>query len=1116
MCNSEVVHLHVHSDYSILDGFATVDEIIDRALAIGSRAVAITDHGNLHAAAELYFKAKDKNIKPIIGCEFYYVHSDNFDNTRDNYHLLLIAYNRQGYKNLLELSRLSYEIGFYYKPRINKKLLESYRDGLICTTGCIESVVPKLFLNGYVDEAEKVFLYFLDLFGKDYYIELQYHGLLSQVKVNKYLIDLHRRYGVPLVATNDTHYAYKEHYQFHDVMLAIQTNAKIDTPGRLRFTDDSQNLSSEFYIKSAEEMMQNDIFKEYPESIKNTIEIAEKCERDTMIVFDRMLMPVLNNYVINRDNFREKVIEIAKNKLGDKYNEEVEKRLLYEISVIEKLGFVDYFIVVSYIVDIARQNNIRVGPGRGSAGGSMVAYALGITEINPMEYNLLFERFLNPDRVSPPDIDIDFEDSERDRLISILQDIFGRDNVAHIATFGRIGIRMGLRDVGRVYDVPRSKIDDIIDYYFPSKPMAFEEVLEHIKESNKKDSFDALLIQNAAKGKTFGDILDIAKSLNNRIRQVGMHASGILITPEPVHTIMPTFIVKKDKVSKKVVQFEYEYVEKMGGLKVDILGLSTLSVIKNVLNRLQNEGVYIDLSTISLKDQKVYELFSRGLTGGIFQFESEGMKSYLKELKPDSIYDLIAMNALYRPGPMEQIPTYIRRKHGQETVTYPDPRTETILKETYGIIVYQEQVMQIAQVIANYTLAEADLLRRAIGKKNKEIIEQNRNTFIERAIKNNVNEDTAKHIFHLIEQFADYGFNKSHATAYAYLAYQTAYLKTYYPEIYISEIINTYKDDRDYIKKILYECEIMNIRVIGPKLLSQKNTTSKDNTVILGLNMIKDIGDSNAEDLMSIKLVGNKSIDYANITRSINKRTREALIKAGVLDNYIQNRNLDDTPQMPTLFDTAQLSKQNKNDTLIIEHIKNEIDSITRLTSKKFRMPAVILYGQTPSILSQTRIEDFFKKYNTKNEIHTIAMLCNVTKRNNITKLTLSDDFGLYSLETTIRHIPDVLIGKHCFCTISQTQIGLRVTHIDPWNRLIKDKRFITYVDIPMYEVNESLLELFKRKIKENTKNEGNLIINIVNIDKKERDIVPILPEYLIDIDDDIAYSFRVWARFIG
>ena len=1112
MRRSEIVHFHVHSDYSILDGFATVDEIIDRAIEIGSRAVAITDHGNLHAAAELYFKAKNKNIKPIIGCEFYYIHSDTFENTREMRHLLLIAYNKEGYQNLLELSRLSYEVGFYYKPRINKSLLERYNRGLICTTGCIESVIPNLILSDRIEEAEKTLLYFNDLFHGRYYIEIQDHQLYKQAKLNKHLIDFHRKYKIPLLATNDTHYAYVHQAEPHDVMLAIQTNSKISDLNRLRFTYDNGNLNPNFYIKSAEELMRERIYLEYPESIKNTIDLAERCESDTMKVFEKMLMPKIEGYHISSHNFRSYVIQSAKERLGTAYNEEVEQRILYELSVIEKLGFVDYFIVVSYIVNLARNVGIWVGPGRGSVGGSMVAYALSITDINPMQYGLLFERFLNPDRVSPPDIDIDFEDSERDRLIELLRQVFGNDNVLHIATFGRIGMRMSLRDVGRVFDVPRQKIDEIIDTYFPQKQINLEELYKHLKEKQLLDKFDLLIKQSATKEKTFQDIIEIADKLTNRIRHVGMHASGILITPEPAHTLMPTFIVKKDNVAKKVVQFEYEYVEKMGGLKVDILGLSTLSVMKKVINRLNQDGIEVDMINIDLYDRKVYELFSSGLTGGIFQFESDGMRAYLKELKPDSIYDLIAMNALYRPGPLEQIPIYIRRKHKQEPISYPDPRTEPILKETYGIIVYQEQVMQIAQVIANYTLAEADLLRRAIGKKIKEIIEENRAKFIERAIANNVPRDVAKHIFHLIEQFADYGFNKSHATAYAYLAYQTAYLKTYYPEIYMSEIINTYKDSRDYIKRILYECEMMNIRVVAPSLPANKYTTSKNNSIILGLNVIKDIGDSNAEYIEKIQLTNDKSVDFRLISRTLNKKTKEALAKAGILDNYVKDRKTIELENMPTLFSLAPIQETNKSKD--IDNIKEEIEALTRLTSTKYRMPLIIFYENMPSFLSFVRIEEFFKKYSKDNTLYTVSFLYDITKRSGLSRMYLSDDFGQYNLPSSINSIPDNWIGQHFVITIQKIKDILTITNITPWYKITKMKDLVIYIHVPQNDVDNKFNEYLQKIIVQDDNNYlNNIVFRIYDINGKDRCVVDILSGVSIRLDSELYKKFRITAK---
>ncbi len=982
-----MVHLHVHSDYSILDGYATVDEIIKRVLELGQSAVALTDHGTLAGLVEFYIKSKSKGIKPILGCEFYYVDGEEFNKDNKRYHITVLAENYTGYQNLLKLSYYSHLEGFYYKPRINFRLLREYSDGLIVTTGCLQGLIPNLIVNGQIDIAEKKIREFLDVFGDRYYIELHEHGIKRQEIVNKALLDFSSKYGIKVIATNDAHYAYPEHAVAHDVMIGINTNANVDTAERLRLSDDNNNLLPQFYIKGYDEMASIRLFQEHPQALTNTLEVRDRCNVDLPIT-SNLDLPVVNKV----DDFYGFVRTSLLRRLGREITQEEEDRLKYEVGVIERMGFREYFLLVKEIVDLADELGVSRGPARGSVGGSLVAYALDIVRINPLQHGLLFERFLNPERVSPPDIDIDFDASKRDWFINCLRERYGDHNLAYISTYGRMGVKMAIRDVGRFYKYPNERIDTFIKNSIPEKfNLTFEDVED--QENNPKYKNYVSYLQNG-----FDKIVGLSKQLYGRIRQVGMHASGIVISKKPIYEVIPVVINRNSEDKILVAQPEYEYCEKLGLVKIDILGLKTLSLVSRVISKLKAKHIDLDLSKIQYDDQRVFDLFRKGLTTGVFQFESEGIKSYLRRLLPDTLDDIVALNALYRPGPLNEIDKYIDRKHGKEAVTYLDARLEEILRETYGIIVYQEQIMNIARVIAKYTLAEADLLRRAIGKKVKEIIIENRNIFIERAIANNTGKNVAEQIFDLIERFVDYGFNKSHAVGYAYLAYQTAYIKTYYPTEFFEALIDLYKDDKKYLSDVYEECEMLGVRVNAPRLEIATTTQTGYRELTLGLDVIHNVGELTAVELSKQHAYIRSTNDL--LSRS-NRRVLESLSWAGTIDHLVKERS-NSEPQSITLFDITQNNdtKQDK-----IKQIENEVEQevahLGAVLSNKYRIKYESMVPSVITFRSKLRGHKDLQNYtDIQNRVHILCRPYQATikKDKNIEyyEVKAYDKFGLF------------------------------------------------------------------------------------------------------------------------
>ncbi|HKI43702.1 MAG TPA: DNA polymerase III subunit alpha [Balneolales bacterium] len=904
-------HLHCHTQFSLLDGAARIEDMIQKAADHEMPGVAITDHGNMFGVPHFVNEAQKRGVKPIVGCEFYITPSgmkDREDRTR--YHQVLLAKNMMGYRNLVKLCSLGYVDGLYYKPRIDKKTLEEYSEGLIATTCCIASEINQTIIKKGEDEAKKIFEWYLNLFGEDYYIELQRHGLKDQNTCNEVLIRWSKEYGVKMIATNDSHYTNKEDSEAHDILLALQTNADLNDPNRFRFTDDYNNLNPEFYLKTPEEMQE--LFRDVPEAIDNTIEIVEKTE--ILQLNSDLLLPTFRvppEYKSNDDYLRYLTYEGAKKRYGE-LTGEVSQRIEHELKIIEQMGFAGYFLIVQGFTSEARKRGVFVGPGRGSAAGSVVAYCIGIINIDPMKYDLLFERFLNPERVSPPDIDIDFDDVGRQAVIDYVVEEYGRQNVSQIVTYGTMKAKTAIRDVGRVLGVPLAEVNRI-SKLFPDRPGVdtFAKVLDPEKNPDTHQDIKQLFEDPEPQIRR---MMKFARTLEGSARQTGIHAAGVIIAPGKVYDYVPVALSKEKDV---ITQYDGPSAEKCGLLKMDFLGLKTLSILKTAMQYIkENYGKEYTIDTIPLEDEKTFELYQRGETVGTFQFESDGMRKHLKDLNPTSIDDLIAMNALYRPGPMQFIQTYIERKKGNEKVEYPHPSLEKVLKSTYGIMVYQEQIMQVAQIMAGYTLGEADLLRRAMGKKKVEVMEKQREIFISRAVERDVDKETAVDVFEKMAYFAGYGFNKSHAAAYSVVAYQTGYFKANYPAEYMASVLTHNMNDIKKVSSFIEECQRMGIAVDPPNVnTGAGNFVVREGRIQYGMVAIKGVGSHAVEQLVEEREKNGTFSSIFDFTgrvdlRSCNRKTIESLITAGAFDSIHSNR----AQLMESLDDALQYGQRKQQD----------------------------------------------------------------------------------------------------------------------------------------------------------------------------------------------------------
>lgn len=853
--------------------------------------IAITDHGNMFGVPEFVNTAQKHNVKPIIGCEFYITPSgmaDKKDRTR--YHQVLLAKNMTGYKNLSKLCSLGYTDGMYYKPRIDKPTLAKHSEGLIATTCCIASEINQTIINESETDARALFEWYLNVFGDDYYIELQRHGLNDQDRCNETLVKWSKEYNVKMVATNDCHYVNEEDSEAHDILLALQTNADINDPNRFRFTDDNNNLNTDFYLKTPEEM--EELFSDLPQAIDNTNEIIEKV--DNIDLSSELLLPhysIPDQFDSMDDYLRHITYEGAKERYGE-VTQEISERIEQELGIISRMDFSGYFLITQDFTTEARKRDVFVGPGRGSAAGSVVAYCLGIINVDPMRHDLLFERFLNPERVSPPDIDIDFDDHGRQEVIDYVVEKYGREKVAQIVTYGTMKAKTAIRDVGRVLGVPLEEVNRITKL-FPDQPgvNTFDKVLDPSKNPESAKDIKQLFEHPDPQVQK---MMRFARTLEGSARQTGIHAAGVIIAPGEISEYVPVAL-SKDK--ELITQYDGPHAEECGLLKMDFLGLKTLSILKTSINYVEkNHGIHYELDQIPEDDKKTFELYQKGNTIGTFQFESDGMRKYLQQLKPTELDDLIAMNALYRPGPMQFIPEYIDRKHGRTEVEYPHPDLEELLEPTYGIMIYQEQIMKAAQKIANYSLGEADLLRRAMGKKKKKVMDEQRAIFTERAIENRVSEEKAEELFDIMAEFANYGFNKSHSAAYSVVAYQTAFFKANYPAEYMAAVLSHNMGDIDKVSKFIEECNRMGITVDAPNINSgQGKFVAVNGRIQYGMEAIKGVGTNVVEEIVKEREENGKFESIYDFTSRVdsgvcNKRTLESLFQAGAFDELNPNR----------------------------------------------------------------------------------------------------------------------------------------------------------------------------------------------------------------------------------
>ena len=938
----DFVHLHVHTQYSILDGAAAIKPLIKRAKALGMNAIAITDHGNMYGVKKFHDTATDAGVKPILGCEVYVV-KNRFEKDKDEKagdHLILLAKNLEGYHNLCKMVSYSFTEGFYYKPRIDKQLIEQYHEGLICCSACLGGEVPQAIMHNDIEEAERVVQWFKNIFGEDYYLELQLHPsgdpqkdadvYENQLRVNKVILELAAKYGVKYICSNDVHFILAEDAVAHDHLICLNTGRDLDDPNRMRYTFQE-------YLKSPEEMAA--LFPDHPEALATTLEIADKCEdyklthaplmpnfpppedfpialgelRESFVkkIEDEEMLakigacatvPELEELVAGDKELSDRLM-VAKQycylkdltykgahmRYGDVLDEKTEERIKYELSTIEWMGFPGYFLIVWDYIRAAREMGVSVGPGRGSAAGSVVAYCLKITNIDPLKYDLLFERFLNPERISLPDVDVDFDEDGRADVLRYCVQKYGQKRVAQIVTFGTMAPKMAIKDVARVQKLALSE-SDRLSKLVPDKVTPDKKHGETPFDFVYKESPE-LAAERESPNQLIRNTLKYAEKLEGSIRQTGVHACGVIIGQDDLEKFAPMAIAKDAELN--VVEFEGKEVESVGLIKMDFLGLRTLSIIKDAVENVKAvHGVDVDIDGISLDDAPTYEVFARGDTTGLFQFESPGMKKHLRNLKPNRFEDLIAMNALYRPGPMEYIPNFIARKHGQEPVTYEIADMEEYLNDTYGITVYQEQVMLLSQKLAGFTGGEADTLRKAMGKKKRDVLDKMKPKFIEGCKQRGHDEKICDKIWGDWEAFASYAFNKSHSTCYAYVAYQTGYLKAHYPSEFMAALLSRNLADIKQLTLYMNECKRMGIRVLGPDINESMRTFSsnKAGDVRFGLGAVKGVGEAAVESIIAERNANGRFKDIYDLMErvnfsAVNRKCFENLAYAGGFDS---------------------------------------------------------------------------------------------------------------------------------------------------------------------------------------------------------------------------------------
>lgn len=866
-------HLHLHTQFSLLDGACRLGNVVSRAKELGMTSLAITDHGNMYGAVDFYRECKKQGIKPIIGCEVYVAPRTRFDKDKvldkDYNHLVLLVKNEKGYKNLIKMVSLSNTQGFYFKPRIDHDLLEKYNDGLVCLSACLAGEIAQQILMRDYDSAKKTALWYRDTFGEgNYFLEIQDHGLPEQKVVLDGVKRLHSETGIPLIATNDVHYVDKEDAQVQQVLICIATNHTLGEDTGLEFHSDN------FYLKSENEM--REIFADVPQAIDNTNLVADMCNFD--FEFGNIKLP----YFETPDNmnhfefFKKKCYQGLYKRYGDTVPQEYIDRLEYELSTVDKMGYTDYYLIVQDFVQFAKSRDIPVGPGRGSGAGSLAAYCIGITDLDPMKYDLIFERFLNPERVSMPDFDIDFCYERRQEVIDYVTEKYGEDHVAQIVTFGTLQTRAAIRDVGRAMGMPYASVDAVAKLI----PNSFHITIDQAVNKSKE------LRQVMAENPEVNTLIETARKVEGMPRNTSTHAAGVVITHDPVHTYVP--LATNDGLT--VTQYIMTTLEELGLLKIDFLGLRTLTVIDDAA-----KAVGIDVDSIPIGDERVYKMFSRGQTEGVFQFESSGMKQMLTNLKPTVLEDLIAATSLYRPGPASQIDSFIANSQNENSIKYDTPMLEPILKNTYGCMVYQEQVMQIFRELAGYTYGRADVVRRAMSKKKHDVMEQERETFLSGCAKNNISNDVANEIFDKMTDFASYAFNKSHAACYALVAYRCAYLKCHYPAQFMAALLTSVLDSSNKVARYIAECKRLGLRLAPPDInSSMKGFTANGNVINYGMLGIKNLGNDFIEEIIEERKNGAFVSLYDFCSRMqkgrFNRRAVESLIRCGAMDNLGANR----------------------------------------------------------------------------------------------------------------------------------------------------------------------------------------------------------------------------------
>lgn len=1092
------VHLHLHSEYSLLDGSTRIELLPKRVKELNMNAVALTDHGNMYGAIAFYKACKKEGIKPIMGAEVYISEKDLSikDKSNTRYHLILLAENNIGYKNLMKIVSIGYIDGYYYKPRVDIEVLKKYHEGIIATSACLGGEVQRHLLNRNYESAKNSALRYRDIFGENnFFLELQDHGINEQHRVNRELINLSLETGIELIATNDVHYLNREDAKSHDVLLCIQTGTIVNDTNRMKFPTD------EFYLKSKEEM--ETLFSENLDALENTQKIADRCNVE--IKFHDLHLP---HFEVPKGYTNESYLRhISLEGLKEKYEvitDEIRERYEYEFETIKNMGYIDYFLIVWDFIKYARDNKIEVGPGRGSAAGSIISYALSIIDVDPLKFDLLFERFLNRERVSMPDIDIDFCYERREEVIEYVTEKYGKDHVAQIVTFGTMAARNALRDVGRALDISYARVDYIAKQVPQALNMTLDKALE-ISENFRE------LYKNDEEAR---NLIDIAKSVEGLPRHTSTHAAGVVISKAPLTEYVP--LTRNEDII--ATEFNMIELEELGLLKMDFLGLRTLTVIRDAINLVrENTCVEISFENMTYDDPEVLKLFEKAETLGIFQFESSGMRLFLKELKPDAFEDLVAANALFRPGPMKQIPKFVESKHDSSKISYLHPKLEPILKNTYGCIVYQEQVMQIVQKIGGYSLGRADIVRRAISKKKMLVMEEERKNFIygnteegvSGAISNGVDELTANKIYDLIIDFADYAFNKSHSVAYSVVAYRTAYLKKYYKREFMAAQISTYTGDIKQVSLYIEEIKRLKIDLLPPDVnYSFNKFTVEDDKIRFGLKAVKGVGDSFINAMVKVREKSGKFktlTDFINrMVREnpqiINKRIIEALIRCGAMDSFEGNR-----AQLLAIYEKILVSSTNnaKNNVMgqfsIFENtdLKEDLPRIKDFSQKdKLDMEKEIIgiyvsghpldsYKNILEKYTNMNTNKIFEKYEENKDFHMkieIAGLIKkiktmITKNNKMMAFAeLEDLYGTIELiifPNVYKNFTDILDGEFV-CVISGHLSSSDVEEpkiiVDFVRRIEEPSDKKLYISLPNVE-DKILIDGIKNTLRKNSGN---------------------------------------------